>query len=76
MGDHQIQHLTSVAIDYRNGIFAGTNNVVRALTGRDPLTVAAFVELNRRYFDERANQNSSSVSTTERVGRIGNLAEH
>ncbi|MGW7008368.1 NmrA family NAD(P)-binding protein [Streptomyces sp. NPDC054933] len=55
MSAHQIQHLTNVAVDYRNGIFAGTNDVVRALTGRDPLTVAAFVERNRQLFDEPAN---------------------
>ncbi|MFF7890023.1 NAD(P)H-binding protein [Streptomyces sp. NPDC020794] len=55
MGAHQIQHLTNVAVDYRNGIFAGTNDVVRTLTGRDPLTVAAFVERNKQYFDEPAN---------------------
>ncbi len=55
MSAHQIQHLTNVAVDYRNGIFAGTNDVVRSLTGRDPLTVAAFVERNRQLFDEPAN---------------------
>ncbi|MFJ2191726.1 NmrA family NAD(P)-binding protein [Kitasatospora sp. NPDC087861] len=55
MGVHQIQHLTNVAVDYRNGIFAGTSDVVRTLTGRDPLTVAAFVERNKQYFDEPAN---------------------
>ncbi|MEU3755789.1 NmrA family NAD(P)-binding protein [Streptomyces olivoreticuli] len=55
MSAHQIQHLTNVAVDYRNGIFAGTNDVVRSLTGRDPLTVGAFVERNRQLFDEPAN---------------------
>jgi NAD(P)H dehydrogenase (quinone) len=59
MSAHQVQHLTSVAIDYRNGIFAGTNDVVRSLTGRDPLTVAAFVERNRNYFDEHVSESGS-----------------
>jgi uncharacterized protein YbjT (DUF2867 family) len=52
---HLIQHLTNVAVDYRNGIFAGTNDVVRTLTGIEPLTVEAFVERNKQYFDGSAN---------------------
>ena len=48
---HFVQHIINVAIDYRNGIFAGTNDNVRTLTGRDPLTVEAFVERNKRAFD-------------------------
>lgn len=47
---HRIQHLVNVAVDYRNGIFAGTNGVVRTLTGVEPLTVEAFVERNRDQF--------------------------
>lgn len=49
-GQHLVQHLVNVAIDYRNGIFAGTNDVVRDLTGAEPLTVEAFVERNRAYY--------------------------
>jgi NAD(P)H dehydrogenase (quinone) len=44
---HRVQHLTNVAIDYRNGIFSGTNDAVRTITGSEPLTVEAFVERNR-----------------------------
>jgi uncharacterized protein YbjT (DUF2867 family) len=44
---HLVQHLTNVAIDYRNGIFSGTNDAVRTITGVEPLTVEAFVERNR-----------------------------
>jgi len=51
MGPHFVQHLINVAIDYRNGIFAGTNDTVRALTGVEPLTVEAFVERNEQYYD-------------------------
>ncbi|QKV81763.1 NmrA family NAD(P)-binding protein [Amycolatopsis sp. Hca4] len=50
---HFVQHLISVAVDYRNGIFAGTNDNVRALTGVEPLTVEAFIERNKQYFDGR-----------------------
>jgi uncharacterized protein YbjT (DUF2867 family) len=55
LNPHLIQHLTNVAVDYRNGIFAGTNDVVRTLTGVEPLTVEAFIERNKQYFDGRAN---------------------
>jgi uncharacterized protein YbjT (DUF2867 family) len=55
LNPHLIQHLTNVAVDYRNGIFAGTNDVVRTLTGVQPLTVEAFIERNKQYFDGRAN---------------------
>ncbi|WP_067669768.1 NmrA family NAD(P)-binding protein [Nocardia miyunensis] len=48
---HFVQHLVNVAVDYRNGIFAGTNDIVRDLTGVEPLTVEAFIDRNRRYFD-------------------------
>jgi uncharacterized protein YbjT (DUF2867 family) len=46
-----VQHLVNVAIDYRNGIFAGNNDAVRTLTGVEPLTVEAFVERNKHFFD-------------------------
>lgn len=48
---HLIQHLANVALDYRRGVFAGTNDVVRTLTGADPLTVEAFVEQNSDQFE-------------------------
>lgn len=53
---HIVQHLINVAVDYRNGIFAGTNDVVRRLTGADPLTVQAFVERNRQAFDDHPSR--------------------
>ncbi|MGI5244349.1 NmrA family NAD(P)-binding protein [Dactylosporangium sp. CA-139066] len=58
LAPHFVQHLTSVAVDYRNGIFAGTNDVVRTLTGADPLTVEAFIERNRQFFDGHASSNN------------------
>jgi NAD(P)H dehydrogenase (quinone) len=44
---HTIQHLRNVVIDYQNGIFAGTNSVVRDVSGKEPLSVEEFVERNK-----------------------------
>jgi NAD(P)H dehydrogenase (quinone) len=46
-----IQHFIEVAIDYQNGIFAGTNDVIEKITGQAPQTVEAFVTANRTAFD-------------------------
>ena len=51
--EHTIQHLRSVAIDYRNGVFAGTNDIVKTVGGRDPQTVREFVTRNKKYYEER-----------------------
>jgi hypothetical protein len=45
-----VQHIVSVAQDYQDGIFAGTNTIVEDLTGRRPLTVEQFSEINRARF--------------------------
>jgi NAD(P)H dehydrogenase (quinone) len=55
---HFIQHLIAVAVDYRNGIFAGADNTVEDLTGRAPLTVEAFTERNKHYLDGTADWNN------------------
>ncbi|GAA4639287.1 hypothetical protein GCM10023196_100340 [Actinoallomurus vinaceus] len=55
---HFVQHLINVAVDYRNGIFAGTNDTVRTLTGVEPLTVEAFIERNKQYYDGRERWNN------------------
>ncbi|HEX3591922.1 MAG TPA: hypothetical protein VHV74_20055 [Pseudonocardiaceae bacterium] len=47
--EHTVQHLCSVAVDYRNGVFAGTN--VEKITGRRPLTVEQFAARNRSGFE-------------------------
>ncbi|MEW2495234.1 NmrA family NAD(P)-binding protein [Streptomyces nodosus] len=49
--EHLVQHLSSVAVDYRNGLFAGTNDIVSTIGGRAPLTVEQFVTHNRPDFD-------------------------
>jgi NAD(P)H dehydrogenase (quinone) len=49
--EHLIQHLRSVAIDYRNGVFAGTNDIVKTVGGAEPQTVQEFVARNKKYYD-------------------------
>ena len=50
--EYLIQHVRSVAIDYRNGVFAGTNDVVKTVGGADPQSVQEFVTRNKQYFDD------------------------
>jgi uncharacterized protein YbjT (DUF2867 family) len=47
--DHTIQHLRAVAIDYRNGVFAGTNDIVKTVGGTEPQSVREFVTRNKKY---------------------------
>lgn len=47
---HLAQHLHEVAIDHHNGIFAGTNNVIQEIGGRQPMTVEQFVTKHRDAF--------------------------
>jgi uncharacterized protein YbjT (DUF2867 family) len=44
------QHLVEVAQNYREGIFAGTNDVIEKITGTPALSVAAFIEKHRQAF--------------------------
>ncbi|MGW3747207.1 NmrA family NAD(P)-binding protein [Streptomyces sp. NPDC005146] len=48
---HLIQHLLAVAIDYRNGVFSGMNDLVKKIGGEDPLNVESFVTQNRAFYD-------------------------
>ncbi|GLW12992.1 NmrA family transcriptional regulator [Microtetraspora sp. NBRC 13810] len=48
---HLIQHLSNVAVDYRNGVFAGTNDNVEKIGHHAPLSVEQFVLANRPEFD-------------------------
>jgi NAD(P)H dehydrogenase (quinone) len=41
------QHLSEIAIDHQNGVFSGTNNLVEAIGGRAPITLAEFVLKHR-----------------------------
>jgi NAD(P)H dehydrogenase (quinone) len=45
-----VQHLVEVAQNYREGIFAGTNDVVETITGKPALSVPAFIEKHRDAF--------------------------
>jgi NAD(P)H dehydrogenase (quinone) len=49
---HLIQHFSNVAVDYQNGIFAGTNNLVEVIGNRTPMTVADYVNANREAFSK------------------------
>ena len=51
LDEHLVQHLSNVAVDYQNGVFAGTNDVVATLGGRPPLSVEQFVAESRSYFE-------------------------
>ena len=44
------QHLDAATSEHRDGIFAGTNDVVERIAGRRPMTVAEFVEKHRAAF--------------------------
>jgi uncharacterized protein YbjT (DUF2867 family) len=46
-----VQHLVEVAQDYREGIFAGTNDTVEKITGTPALSVSALIEKNRDAFE-------------------------
>jgi NAD(P)H dehydrogenase (quinone) len=45
-----VQHLVEVAQNYRDGIFAGTNDAVERITGKPPLSVPEFISQNRAVF--------------------------
>jgi NAD(P)H dehydrogenase (quinone) len=46
-----VQHISSVAQDYRDGIFAGENNLVEVIGGVKPITVEDYVAATRSRFD-------------------------
>ncbi|MGW4490180.1 NmrA family NAD(P)-binding protein [Amycolatopsis sp. NPDC004368] len=47
---HLVQHMSKVAVDYRNGVFAGTNDIVEKVGGRPPLSVEEFARDKRALF--------------------------
>jgi uncharacterized protein YbjT (DUF2867 family) len=49
--EHLVQHFSNVAVDYQNGVFAGTNDLVAKLGGTAPLTVGQLTARDRPYFD-------------------------
>jgi len=49
---HLIQHLSNVAIDYQNGVFQGTNNLIEVIGNHAPMTVEEFVTGRKHLFDQ------------------------
>jgi NAD(P)H dehydrogenase (quinone) len=49
--DFIVQHFIEVAIDYQNGIFAGTGDAVKKITGQAPESLEAFLKANRDVFN-------------------------
>ncbi|GAS91424.1 NmrA family NAD(P)-binding protein [Mycolicibacterium brisbanense] len=47
---HFVQHFSNVAQDYRDGVFAGANNLVEVIGGVKPVTVEQYVESTRSLF--------------------------
>lgn len=47
---HFVQHFSNVAQDYRDGVFAGANNLVEVIGGVKPITVEEYVESTRSLF--------------------------
>jgi uncharacterized protein YbjT (DUF2867 family) len=47
---HFIQHVSNVAIDYQNGIFSGTNNLIEVIGNHTPMTVEEFVTSRKDAF--------------------------
>ncbi|WP_454801253.1 NmrA family NAD(P)-binding protein [Mucilaginibacter phyllosphaerae] len=46
-----VQHVISVAQDCRDGVFAGTNNLVLDITGKPAMSMRAYIEANRGLFE-------------------------
>lgn len=46
-----VQHITRITQDYRDGLFAGSNNLVEVIGGRKPMTVEQYVASIRDAFD-------------------------
>jgi uncharacterized protein YbjT (DUF2867 family) len=47
----QVEFRSTVARDYQNGVFAGTNNLVEAIGGTPPMTVEQYTTATRDSFE-------------------------
>jgi uncharacterized protein YbjT (DUF2867 family) len=45
-----VQHIASVALDYQNGVFSGTNDIIERVTGQPPMTVETFIAARKESF--------------------------
>jgi NAD(P)H dehydrogenase (quinone) len=50
-GDFVQQHVREVAIDYKNGVFAGEDGIIWQVTGQRPMSVETFIEKNRSFYE-------------------------
>ncbi|HEY0815397.1 MAG TPA: NmrA family NAD(P)-binding protein [Pseudonocardia sp.] len=48
--EHLVQHLRNVSIDYQNGVFAGTNDVVSRVGRTTPTTIEEFIDASRSHY--------------------------
>ncbi|WP_261554679.1 hypothetical protein [Frankia tisae] len=70
-GEYTGQHLRPVASDYVNGVFAGTNDVVKTAGGKEPQTVRECVTRNRKYYEDRSTSDFwSSAADRPRSTRV------
>jgi uncharacterized protein YbjT (DUF2867 family) len=46
-----VQHLEQVSLDHKNGIFAGTNDVIATIGKTQPLTVEQFIQKHKDAFE-------------------------
>jgi len=68
-----IEHQLNVAADVRAGLYSGTNDTVRRLTGAEPLTIEAFIERNRQRFDAAPAQAHGEPGVRETIGEFFGL---
>ena len=53
--EQTLQHLRAVALDFQEGLFAGTDDVIETITGTPPMPVGSFVEAHRKEFSGRTS---------------------
>ncbi len=46
-----VQHFCAIAVDYQNGLFSGSDEIIAAATGKPPMTVQDFVARHREAFN-------------------------
>ncbi len=62
LGDFFWQHLTEVALDHQNGLFAGTNDVIQRIGGRPPLGLHDFLVAHKEELAGNAADAEPSAS--------------
>jgi len=49
--DHVLQHVQEIAVDHKNGIFAGTNDYIQQIGGQPPTTLEEFIKQHKAAFE-------------------------